>query len=895
MNFAVSLSCVRRCVLRWSLLVFVFAVVRGNAGAEGGLQRVTPTGVRMPLAPGAATEYVVENEAFPGLAFQDPVAIVSAPGESNRLYVVERQGRIILIRDLNNPTREVFMDISSRVNSNYTQTDTGAEGLTSVAFHPEHAQNGYFYVVYTYRADGVNYNRLARFNKSSPDRGDAASEHVYIDQPDTGYGHNFNDVKFGPDGYLYVSVGDEGDGRGLGDEYQNSQRIDKDFFSAIMRLDVDVNRMSAIANPHPSLKGGYKIPTDNPYVGATSFNGKPVDPAKVRTEFWAVGFRNPWRLFFDEDGTLYTGDVGRHEREEINIVRKAGNYGWAFVEGATTGSALGTPPAGVTLTAPIVEYPHGWGAMDGFCVIGGVVYRGTKLPDLYGAYVFGDYVTGNIWSVRHNGQAATEFKKIAGLYDVSGFGIDPRNGDILVCKDKTDGQGDGIYRLEAKSGTGAQIPATLADTGLFSNTRTLTPTNGMVPFEVNSPLWSDGAEKRRWFGMLDSTAVIGFNRNTNWNFPAGTIWVKHFELEMEKGNPASKRRVETRVIVKNNSAAGLYGVTYRWGDSLDNATLVPDEGASETFTISEGGTNRTQVWKYPARNDCLACHTSSGGYALGFNTAQLNRDFHYGAVTTNQIIALRDAGYIDGPDTNLHTLPRLAGLTNEVWSREYRVRSYLAANCANCHNPGGVERARWDGRISTPLSEMNVIHGELLDQFGSASNRVVVPGDPSKSVLLTRMNMREQQGHMPPLGSTVVDAQAVALIEAWIRDDLKDYKTFEQWTTNYALSAPERTADPDEDGASNYLEYLLGTNPTNELDGFAIAMKLEGGNGRIEFPQKANRGFEVNASSALTNGWSVLDVPGNAPFFSATNRAGAIDFPLGTGQNSFYRVRVFEP
>lgn len=849
----------------------------------------------MPLVPGVATEYTVERDAFPGLEFNDPVAIVSAPGEANRLYIVERTGQIILIRDLNNPVREVFLDISERVNSDYTQTETGAEGLNCVAFHPDHAQNGYFYLVYTHRAGGVNLNRLSRFKKSSADRGDAASEFVMIEQPDTGYGHNFNDVKFGPDGYLYVAVGDEGDGRGPGDEYENSQRIDKDFFSAILRIDVDLKRTSASSNSHPSLKGGYKIPVDNPYVGATNFNGKPVDPSKVRTEFWAVGFRNPWRLFFDQDGTLYTGDVGRHEREEINIVRKGGNYGWAFVEGAGVGSALGTPPPGVTLTPPVVEYPHGWGEMQGNCVIGGVVYRGSNLPDLVGAYVFGDYVTGNIWSIRHNGGTATEFRKIAGLYDVSAFGVDPRNGDILVCKDKIDGAGDGIYRLEAKAGGGqSQIPATLADTGLFTNTATLGVAAGLVPFEVNSPLWSDGAEKQRWFGLLDSSSMIGFARTNNWALPSGAIWVKHFELELEKGNPASRKRVETRVLVKNNTDAGIYGVTYRWGSETNNAVLVPPGGAEDTFTIKEGGTNRTQVWRYPSWDECLACHTPSGGYSLGFNTAQLNRDVEYPLSQTNQLVALRDAGYIDGPATNVHLLPRLASLTETNWSREYRVRSYLAVNCANCHNGTGVERAKWDGRITTPLVEMKVIHGELFDSFGHPSNRVVTPGDPDRSVLLARMKTREQ-GHMPPLGTTVVDAQAVALIEGWIRDDLANYQTFDQWIATFTVSSPERAADPDGDGASNYLEYMLGTDPANASDGFAISIRQEQGNGVIEFPQRANRGFEVNASDSLFDEWTPLNVPANAPFFSATNRIGTVDFPIGTGQNSFYRVRVFEP
>jgi hypothetical protein len=374
----------------------------------------------------------------------------------------------------------------------------------------------------------------------------------------------------------------------------------------------------------------------------------------------------------------------------------------------------------------------------------------------------------------------------------------------------------------------------------------------------------------------------------------GGVWIKHFELEMEKGNTNSKRRIETRVLVKNASNNGLYGVTYRWGNSIDNAALVLEEGETETFTINDGGTNRLQVWNYPSRSDCLACHTPSGGYVLGFNTAQLNREHEYPLAATNQIIALRNAGYLNGPTNNIHLLPRMAAIEDEAWSREYRVRSYLAANCANCHNPEGVERARWDGRLITKLSEMNVINGELLDPWGDSSNRVVVPGIPEQSVLWLRMSTRET-GHMPPLGTTIVDDQALALIEGWIREDLKDFKSFEDWIATFDVSAVGREEDADGDGASNYLEYLTGTDPEDPIDAFSITIKREIGRAVIEFPQAANRGFEVNMAETPFDSWSVLDLPSNAPFFSATNRVRGVAFPMGTNQSSFYRVRVFEP
>ncbi len=174
-----------------------------------------------------------------------------------------------------------------------------------------------------------------------PNQADASSEVILIDQYDQDDTHNGGDLHFGPDGYLYVSLGDEGC---CNDIHNNSQRIDKDFFSAILRLDVDKRPTSLPANPHPSNTNNpsgainYAIPPDNPFVGATDFNEQPVEPANVRTEFYAVGFRNPWRFSIDPvTGLIYCGDVGESSVEEIDIVRKGGNYGWAYLEGSAEG------------------------------------------------------------------------------------------------------------------------------------------------------------------------------------------------------------------------------------------------------------------------------------------------------------------------------------------------------------------------------------------------------------------------------------------------------------------------------------------------------------------------------------------------------------------------------
>jgi hypothetical protein len=192
------------------------------------------------------------------------------------------------------------------------------------------------------------------------------------------------------------------------------------------------------------------------------------------------------------------------------------------------------------------------------------------------------------------------------------------------------------------SAAGQPLPPTLAETGAFADVENLKPAPGVVSYEVNVPFWSDNAKKLRWFSV-PANQTITFRPDGAWTFPTGTIWVKHFDLELTNGSPASAKRLETRLLVKTTN--GVYGVTYRWGDSKTNATLVTEAGMDESFDIHEGGAVRTQVWHYPSRSECVICHTPVAGFGLGFNTAQLNRTHNYNGQTANQIEALSKAGY----------------------------------------------------------------------------------------------------------------------------------------------------------------------------------------------------------------------------------------------------------
>jgi uncharacterized repeat protein (TIGR03806 family) len=862
--------------------------------------RVANTTLQLPSQPPRPPAYSYSTtNAFGNVSFLNPLAIVTPPGETNRLFVVEQRGVISVITNLAAPTRTVFMDISGQVVGG---TPSDERGLLGLAFHPDYANNRYFYVYYSTTANTGGqselHQRLSRFETSStnPNQGLSNTETPLLTLRDEASNHNGGDLHFGPDGYLYVSTGDEGDAN---DSLNNSQMIDKDFWSGILRLDVDSRPENLVPNPHVAITAGtYRVPADNPFVGVTTWHGSNLAANAVRTEFYAVGLRNPWRFSFDsETGRLYCGDVGQGAREEIDIIEKGGNYGWAFREGNINGPKAA--PAGANPIPPILDYSHGTATNQGNSVTGGVVYRGSRYPQLFGYYIFADYVRGNVWATHYDGTGATPMVRIAGDNNVAGFGIDPSNGDVLMA-DQND---DTIKRLVATEEPSEPFPQTLADTGAFADLTTLTTEPGIVPYDVNVPFWSDKAVKTRWFCIPNPGLQMRFRPNANWSFSPGTVWIKHFELEMTNGVPESRRRLETRFIVRDATATGIYGVTYRWDEEQTNATLVPAEGMDETLVLNDGGNLRTQVWHYPSQSECLACHTLAGGLALGFNTAQLNRDFDYAGIVDNQLRALDHAGYFSPsvPVKDRYLLTALAPLTDEASSVEYRVRSYLAANCAQCHAQGGSGAGSFDARIQATLPQTGLINGALNDNRGDPNNRVVVPGSDDHSMLLTRMAMRGA-GQMPPLDSNLVDPQAVSLFQRWITNGLSGYQTFEDWQTAHfgSTGVPEAaaTADPDMDGGDNEFEYLTGTDPQVLEDRWpSISLEREGPDLEVVYQRVANRGFEVQASANLDQpaSWHGLNIPENRPFFASTNGTVRVPDSITNQSTRFYRVRVFEP
>ena len=727
--------------------------------APGPIQRVPNATLRMPQEI-PTVGYGLSN-VFGNLTFHEPVAIVSPPGETNRLFVVERTGSILVITNLAAPNKTLFLDVSNNLHSGYVEA-----GLLGLAFHPGYATNRFFFIYRTMFTSTVGtgfslHDQLSRFETSAedPNRGLEDSEIRLFAQQDLADAHNAGDLQFGPDGYLYVSLGDSSPPPAEVTQYK--QPIDKGFFGAILRIDVDNRAGSLAPNPHPGVTSNYSIPPDNPLIGLTNYQGIAVDPKEVRTEFYAIGFRNPWRMSFDPvTGRLFVGDVGEERVEEVDIVVKGGNYGWPYREGffARDGILFPAPPAFSSL-APLAAYKHGNSAEEGASVVGGIVYWGQQIPQLRGSYLFGDTMRGNIWSLRYDGTAATNvpFQRLTADPGISAFGRDPRNGEVLVANFKK----GTVQRLVFVPAEAAPpFPQTLADTGAFADLLSLTPNAGIEPFELNVPFWSDHAIKSRWFSVPNPTQTIEFRAEENWLFPTGAVWIKHFDLEMIRGVKASRRRLETRFLVKNQ--AGVYGVTYRWGNSATNALLVAEGGLDETFLVSDGGIIRTQAWHYPTRAECAACHSPAGGWALGFNTPQLNREVDYHGLAENQLLALSRAGYFQTEVTAVASLRALAHATNTDVPLEYRARSYLTANCVACHQPAGETlRFTWDARITTPMADAGLLKYPLITPnslVGSWIFRRISP-DTFGEIGFPRM---------PPIGSTVLDPTGHDLLSQWI-------------------------------------------------------------------------------------------------------------------------------
>ncbi|MCM2277862.1 MAG: PQQ-dependent sugar dehydrogenase [Oligoflexia bacterium] len=360
----------------------VFSAAPGPLGGKARAGRGAQAGI---------AAQTLEN-AFPELRFSRPVALVAPRDGTQRLFVVEQDGRIQVFRNsAATDASKVFLDLAPIA---FSPSDGGGseEGLLGLAFDPQFRSNGELYVYYSAREPRRNV--LARYRVSEdPDRAEITSGTVLLEIEKPYSNHNGGALVFGADGMLYVSVGDGG---GAGDPENNAQ--DKSvLLGKILRID-------------PKSKVPYGIPQDNPFVGESGARG----------EIWAYGLRNPWRMSFDRlTGELWLGDAGQSSWEEIDRVKKGDNLGWRVFEGRHPYANPEGLPAS-RFVAPFLEYPND--ETGGHAVIGGAVYRGSRLSSLFGKYLYGDFVSGRIWAVDPKDSAT--LAQIATLEGVSAFGED---------------------------------------------------------------------------------------------------------------------------------------------------------------------------------------------------------------------------------------------------------------------------------------------------------------------------------------------------------------------------------------------------------------------------------------------------------------------------------------
>ncbi len=310
------------------------------------------------------------------------------------------------------------------------------------------------------------------------------------------------------------------------------------------------------------------------------------------------------------------------------------------------------------------------------------------------------------------------------------------------------------------------IPALLSETGVFADVRALTPAPGLLPFELVLPFWSDGAVKTRMAAIPEGK--VRFSPTGEWKFPPGTVFVKTFDLPVDAAHPQDRRRLETRLLVLGRDGS-VYGVSYKWRADLSDADLLPDS-ASEDITIRDAaGKAHTQTWYYPSRKECLECHNAHTPGQLGPKTRQLNQAFTYPDGTTeNQLRHWNRLGLFSPAldESALAAMPVLARPDDRSRDVLDRARSYLDANCAHCHRPGGTV-AGFDARYETPLAEQKIIDGPVLIDQGVDRARVISPHDPWRSIMLMRVDTNSDV-RMPPLARKTIDAQGVAVLREWI-------------------------------------------------------------------------------------------------------------------------------
>lgn len=626
------------------------------------------------------------------------------------------------------------IDLSARLDTYWER------GLVGVTIHPEFPRQPYVYLMYVAK-EPYTHHVISRFVMRG-DTIDAATEQVLITGDDQRrypgthpHGHQGGPLVFGPDGRLYASIGEQTAGR-------PSQHLDT-LIGKILRLNADGT-----------------IPPDNPFHGRTE--------GKYRA-IYAIGLRNVFGLSFQpRSGRLFATDVGQTSWEEVDEIFAGANYGWPDVEG--TGAKQG-------FVDPLHTYPPAIGRS----IVGAAFPRielMETLPSRWrGRFFFGDWAAN--WIKTMNPDAPHEVTNFArGLNGPVALVFTEKNA-LLVLERGTIWNDRSTFVANSGSLTRirysgelegrvakADFPAQLSGTGVFRETAKLEPAAGFEAFELNAPVWLPGITARRWLAV-PASEFVRIDPAGPVRLPAGAMVVQHFATT--EGVP-----VETHVYWFTDRRPRA--AAYRWAKDGRDATLVP-----EAELIPVPGHPGRQ-WLSPAPERELNVDKAVGGFLLQLSVAQLNREIPtptlpvYGGrpatgARINQLVLWNRRGWLEQPlaPSDIARLPRLASLDDRSASLELRVRSYLDANCAMCHRPGGPSRALFDARAHRPLAEAGMIEAvPITGDMGVAGARIVVPGAPEKSLLSLRL---KDAGafRMPPIRLSEELPPVVAELEEWIR------------------------------------------------------------------------------------------------------------------------------
>jgi len=687
-----------------------------------GAQRQPWTTSHIHGSPEPPKPFQVER-VYTNITFVNPLDAGPVPG-THRLVVVEQHGKIWTIENENAKQPDLFADLK--------EFDKEVVETYCVTFHPKFPENRQVFVWINLDSHGKpnreDGTRIVRFKmaEANPPRLDMKSGQVIFSW--LSGGHNGGSIRFGPDGMLYISTGDAEapdppDGRNTGQDIS-------DVLSSVLRIDVD----------HPEAGLPYGIPKDNPFVQTPGARG----------EVWAYGLRNPWRMSFDSRrGDLWVADVGWELWEMIHHVERGGNYGWSITEAGKQDVHPNGQRGPTPIQSPVVVHPHDEAAS----ITGGEVYYGSRLPELNGAYIYGDWQFGTFWSLKTEGSRVVEHRELCrSSLMPAGFGT-RYDGELIIC----DHGGGGLWLLARNPNANktSKFPTKLSEAGFFADLAAQKPAPGVLPYEINAHRWADFATSERWIGLPGSTKISV--ANNEWgvvgrgrlNFPEDTVLALTYSMEMERGNPASKRKIETQIMHFNGLQWGAY--SYRWNDAGTDAELVGPKGAEISLAVKDASAPsgvRQQNWKIFARSECLRCHTIWNNFTPGFTGAQLKPDV------------------LDTFDLRADPQPLTEPYGTEA--AEWKARSYLHVNCSVCHREAGGGAVRSFMNFDRPLRDSRLIEQKpVAGALGLPEARVIAPGEPSRSVLLYRMTTAGR-GHMPYLGGKLIDDTGILAVRAWI-------------------------------------------------------------------------------------------------------------------------------